>query len=49
MLRGMCGVIRLNRFRNEYIGGSIKEAPVSEKIKSNCLVRGIKCMLQEEF
>ena len=31
MLRGMCGVTRLDRIRNEYIRGSMKVAPVTEK------------------
>jgi hypothetical protein len=33
----MCGVIRMDRIRNEYIRGSLKVAPVTEKMKSNRL------------
>ena len=37
MLRGMCGVTRMDRIRNEYIRGSLKVAPVTEKLCGNRL------------
>ncbi|PZC79184.1 hypothetical protein B5X24_HaOG216748 [Helicoverpa armigera] len=37
MLRGMCGVTRMDRVRNEYIRGSLKVAPVLEKLRGNRL------------
>ena len=33
MLRWMCGVTRMDEVRNEYIRGSLKVVPVTEKIK----------------
>jgi hypothetical protein len=32
-----CGVTRMDRIRNEYIWGSLKVAPVFEKMRSNRL------------
>ncbi|XP_046971133.1 uncharacterized protein LOC124538205, partial [Vanessa cardui] len=32
MLRGMCGVTRMDRVRNEYIRGSLKVTPIAEKL-----------------
>jgi hypothetical protein len=37
MLRWMCGVTRMDRIRIEYIMGSLKVAPVTEKMRSNRL------------
>ena len=37
MLRWMCGVTRMDRVRNEYIRGSLNVAPLTEKLKGNCL------------
>ncbi|CAG9123917.1 unnamed protein product [Plutella xylostella] len=37
MLRWMCGVTRKDRIRNEYIRGSMKVAPIVEKMKSHRL------------
>jgi hypothetical protein len=37
MLRWMCGVTRMDRIRNENISGSLKKAPVPEKMRSNRL------------
>ena len=37
MLRWMCGVTRMDKVRNEYIRGSLKVAPVTEKLKGNRL------------
>ncbi|KAJ8729865.1 hypothetical protein PYW07_016903 [Mythimna separata] len=37
MLRWMCGVIRMDKVRNEYIRGSLKVVPVTEKLKGNRL------------
>uniref|UniRef100_A0A2A4J6X2 Uncharacterized protein n=1 Tax=Heliothis virescens TaxID=7102 RepID=A0A2A4J6X2_HELVI len=37
MLRGMCGFTLMDRMRNEYIRGSLKVAPVTEKIWGNRL------------
>ncbi|KAJ8710705.1 hypothetical protein PYW08_009220 [Mythimna loreyi] len=37
MLRWMCGVTRMDKVRNEYIRGSLKVAPVTEKLKGNSL------------
>jgi hypothetical protein len=37
MLRWMCGVTRMDRVRNEYIRGSFKVAPGTEKMRSNKL------------
>ena len=37
MLRGMCGVTRMDKIRNEYIRGSLKVAPVTEKLCGNRL------------
>ena len=36
-LRGMCGVTRMDKVRNEYIRGSLKVAPVTEKLCGNRL------------
>jgi hypothetical protein len=33
----MCGVTGMDRIRNEYIRGSLKVAPVTEKMRSNRL------------
>jgi hypothetical protein len=37
MLRWICGMTRMDWIRNEYITGSLKVAPVSEKMRSNRL------------
>jgi hypothetical protein len=37
MLRWMCGVKRMYKVRNEYIRGSLKVAPITEKLKGNRL------------
>jgi hypothetical protein len=37
MLRWMCRVTRKDRIRNEYIRGSLKVAPMTEKMRSNRL------------
>jgi hypothetical protein len=37
MLRWMCGVIRIDRIRNDYIRESLELAPVTEKMRSNRL------------
>lgn len=37
MLRWMCGVTRLDRIRNEYVRGSLKVAPVNEKLRGSRL------------
>jgi hypothetical protein len=37
MLRWMCGVTRMDKVRNEYIRGSLKVAPITEKLKGNRL------------
>jgi hypothetical protein len=37
MLRWMCRVTRIDRIRYEYIRGSLKVAPVTEKMRSNRL------------
>jgi hypothetical protein len=37
ILKWMCGMTRMHRIRNEYIRGSLKVAPVSEKMRSNRL------------
>ncbi|KAJ8705151.1 hypothetical protein PYW07_010978 [Mythimna separata] len=37
LLRWMCGVTRMDKVRNEYIRGSLKVAPVTEKLKGNRL------------
>jgi hypothetical protein len=37
MLRWTRGLTRVDRFRNEYIRGSLKVAPVTEKMRGNKL------------
>ena len=37
ILRWMCGVTRMDKVRNEFIRGSLKVAPVIEKVKENRL------------
>jgi hypothetical protein len=37
MLRWMCGVTRVDRIRNEYVRGSLKVAPIAEKLRANRL------------
>jgi hypothetical protein len=37
MLRWMCEETRIDRIRNKYIRGSLKVAPVTEKIRSKRL------------
>jgi hypothetical protein len=37
MLKWMCGVTRMDKVRNEYIRGSLKVAPITEKLKRNRL------------
>ncbi|CAB3222369.1 unnamed protein product [Arctia plantaginis] len=37
MLRWMCGVTQMDKVRNEYIRGSLKVAPLDEKLRSNRL------------
>jgi hypothetical protein len=36
MLRWMCGVTRMDKVRNEYIKGSLKVAPITEKQRGTC-------------
>jgi hypothetical protein len=35
ILRWMCGITRMNIIRNEYIRGSLKVAPVTDKMRCN--------------
>lgn len=37
MLRGTSSVTRMDKVRNEYIRGSLKVAPVTEKLRGNWL------------
>lgn len=35
MLRYLCGVTRMDKMKNNYIRGSLKVAPVNEKLRNN--------------
>jgi hypothetical protein len=48
MLRWMCGVKRMYKVRNEYIRGSLKVAPITEKLKGNRLSWYEHVMRREE-
>jgi hypothetical protein len=48
MLRWMCGITRMDKVSNEYIRGSLKVAPITEKLKGNRLSWYGNVMKREE-
>jgi hypothetical protein len=48
MLRWMCGMIRMDRIRQEYIKGSLKVALVAKKMRNNRLALYGQVMRRDE-